>query len=95
MEIMNEIKLSGRIVKVYPLRYTLAGLPIFSFVLEHESFQNENGSLRAVKCKMYCIVVNWNKNMVGSLEGSLVMVVGFLSQNSRSQIVLNVKQICE
>lgn len=92
-ETINEIKLSGQIVKIYPIRHTPNKTPILTFVLEHLSSQVEAGVARTVKCRVFCIIVNWQNNLEGELIDRSVVVHGFLSQNSKTQIVLNVKQI--
>ncbi|MBP9742469.1 MAG: hypothetical protein KBD37_03830 [Burkholderiales bacterium] len=92
MNPINEVQLSGHIIKVYPLKYTLHGVPILSFVLEHLSSQVEAAAARVVKCRIYCVMVNSSINL---LEGRYIALTGFLNQNSKSQLVLNVKQICE
>lgn len=93
MEPINETKLSGQVIKVYPLRHTPYGLPVLSFVLEHISNQIEAGESRLVKCKMYCIIINSDNNLEDGLIDQFVVVSGFLSHNTKSQVILNVKQI--
>lgn len=92
MNPVNEVTISGQIVKIYPLKYTLNRLPILSFVLEHLSNQVEASVTRVVKCRIYCVMVNSSINL---LEGSYIVLTGFLNQNAKSQLVLNVKQIFE
>ena len=45
----NLIKLTARILQVQPLRYTPAGIPVLDIVLQHESWQEENGQKCLVK----------------------------------------------
>ena len=45
----NLIKLTARILQVQPLRYTPAGVPVLDVVLQHESWQEENGQKCLVK----------------------------------------------
>ncbi len=93
MELINELKLSGQIIKVYPLKYTLAQLPVASFILEHKSQQTESGNKYEVKCQIYCMIMNAKKIMELEPLQKFVYVTGFLGQNSKSQIVLHINQI--
>ncbi len=89
----NKTILSGEVVKLYPLRQTPDGLTIASFVLEHQSMQLEAKVTRVVKCRMFCLIVDVSSTQINQLESGFVNVEGFLSQNSKAQIVLNVTQI--
>lgn len=93
MEQSNTTRISGQIVKVYPLRETPAGIKILSFVLEHVSKQIEGGIPRTVKCRLFCIIVDAKTDMASNLEQQLVELIGFLSQNSKAQLVLHVSQL--
>jgi len=89
----NKTVLSGNIVKLYPLRQTPEGLQVASFVLEHSSMQNEAKIDRAVRCRMFCLIVGVSSEQLSHLEADFISVEGFLSQNSKAQIVLNVTKI--
>ena len=91
----NKTLLSGNIVKVYPLRKTPEGLQVASFVLEHSSVQNEAKIDRTVKCRMFCLIVGISREQIAQLESDFISVEGFLSQNSKAQIVLNVTKIID
>ena len=93
MELVNSAKISGKVVKIYQLQQTLSGLPVFSFLLEHVSNQIEAGNSRVAKCQVYCIVVNNKDILAQNLLDCSVVVSGFLSQNSKQQLVLNVQNV--
>ena len=95
MEAINETTISGEVVKTYPIKKTLNGLEIVTFVLEHISNQLEAGLYRTVKCRVFCIIVNVTEFQLKQLDSGFISVTGFLSQNSKAQIVLNVKQIID
>lgn len=90
---MNEAKLSGQIVRVYPIKYTLQKLPVVSFVLEHKSLQLECGQSREVKCRVYCIALGIQSLIGFELLNRGVLVNGFLSHNAKSQLVLHISKI--
>lgn len=93
MELCNEVKLSGQIVKEYELKYTIDNLPVLRFVLEHQSRQIENGLPCNTKCKMFCLMLLKKNTKTNNLINENVTVSGFLNQNSKSQIVLHIKEI--
>lgn len=80
------------------MRYTPAGLPLLSFVLQHVSEQIEAGLKRKVECEVNAVVLG---NIVGEIakqniqQGSLIKVKGFLAKRSAksNQLVLHVKQL--
>lgn len=91
----NKTVLSGNIVKLYPLKQTPEGLQVASFVLEHSSMQKEAKIDRTVKCRMFCLIVGVSSEQISQLEYDSISVEGFLSQNSRAQVVLNVTKIID
>ena len=91
----NKTIFSGKVIKLYPLRQTPEGLQIASFVLEHSSTQSEAKIDRAVNCRMLCLIVGVSETQLADLAAGFVSVEGFLSQNSKQQIVLNVTQIID
>ncbi len=93
MNLSNELKLSGQIVKIYQIRKTINGLNVLTFVLEHQSIQCEVGQNRNVKCRIYCILLDAENSLAAKLDSSFVTLQGFLSQNSKLQIVFHVTQI--
>lgn len=86
----NQLKLSGLIVKVYPIRQTPSGVKIAKFVLEHSSSQVEANVKCAVKCRMFCVWVDPSLQLMP--EGSYVEVSGFVSQNAKLQLVLHITE---
>ncbi|MCE2706514.1 MAG: primosomal replication protein N [Proteobacteria bacterium] len=93
MELCNKTSLSGKVVKIYPVKYTLHQVPVVSFVLEHVSRQIECGESREVKCRVYCVILDAKEYLNIELLELHVVVAGFLSQNSRSQLVLHITQL--
>ena len=94
MKLCNELKLSGQIVKLYPIKVTPTGVSINSFVLEHISSQIEAGSSINIKCRMFCVWVNPLLEQVAECEiGKYAVITGFISHNARLQIVLHIKNI--
>lgn len=92
MELRNTIELSGQIVKVYPIKQTPFGLPVISFVLEHNSIMEEAGESRQVKCRVFCIMIDKSFQET-ELNKKNVVVHGFLSQNAKMQLVLHVNKL--
>ena len=90
METINEVKLSGYIIKTYPLKHTPYGLPVESFILEHVSHEPITPP---TKCKVYCISINQPQHTLSDLINHFVIITGTLGQNVKAQLVLNVKQI--
>lgn len=93
MECNNEIKLSGQVVKEYEVKHTIDNLPVVRFVLEHKSLAHENGHKLNINCKIYCLMLLNKNQQFESLIEQEVYVSGYLNQNSKSQIVLHVKEI--
>ena len=90
----NELKLSGQIVKPYPVKTTPAGVNINSFVLEHVSQQLEAGSSINVRCRMFCVWVNPSlEEQNQCVVGKHAVITGFISHNAKLQIVLHIKNI--
>lgn len=89
----NNCEISGQITKIYPIRYTLQNIPIVSFVLSHESIQLERKHSRNVKCRMFCVYIEDDSLLNINLINKYVKVVGFISLNGKSQLVLHVKKI--
>lgn len=94
MELCNQTLINGKVVKVYPLKYTVNQVAIASFLLEHLGHQIEAGSSREVRCRLYCVVVDVKEPLTVDLtENCYVEVIGFLSQNAKTQLVLHVTQL--
>jgi primosomal replication protein N len=93
MECVNEVKLSGQIVKEYEIKHTIDNVPVLRFVLEHTSVGLTNEFQQNVKCRIYCLMLVPKNTKPESLINNNVTVLGFLNQNSKSQLILHVKQI--
>lgn len=89
----NQVILLGYISKIYPDKITLNGAKISSFVLNHESQQKEGDSWRKVKLRMFCVFVNHSNILVSDFLNAKIKVSGFLSQNLKDQIILNVSHL--
>jgi primosomal replication protein N len=94
MEYSNQVILSGEIIKAYPIRYTPIGIPVVSFVLRHQSLQQEAGISRKVNCKVYCVMGEAQGiAQAKKLEKRQAQITGFLAQDAKAQTVLHVKQL--
>lgn len=93
MELCNETKISGKVAKVYPIKYTIHNVPVVSFVLVHNSRQIEAGVSIEIKCRLYCVMVAANESLNLQLLDNYVSIAGFLSQNSKSQLVLHITKL--
>ncbi len=92
MDAQNLVVLTGEITKIYPERKTPHGITIVSFVLEHNSIVHEAGVNCSVKCRIYCIMLD-QKPTHKELIHQQVKVQGFLSQNSKAQLVVHINQL--
>ena len=88
----NKITITGKIIKEYPIKHTL-NKKIRSFVIQHDSLINNNGNSQAIKCRLYCIIINEDILLESELLEENVMLDGFISQNASGNLVLYVKQI--
>ena len=86
--------LSGVVVHLEPIRYTPAGIPLLSFLLQHASQQSEAGLKRKVECEVYAVALGDLANTNIQL-GSSVKVKGFLAKRSAksTQLVLHIEQL--
>lgn len=87
----NQVKLSGLIAKVYPVRQSPSGVNIARFVLEHFSTQIEAGVSCDIKCRLFCIWVS-PRDLQLMQAGMDIEVSGFISQNARLQLVLHITE---
>ena len=96
----NQLILSGTVTELLGLRYSPAGVPHYSFMLEHRSRQEEAGSAREVLCRIKVeargehITCHCEKLAVSDR----LLVTGFLSRrnykdSSATQLVLHAQQI--
>lgn len=81
-------------LEIEQLRYTPAGLPLLSFVLQHVSEQIEAGLKRKVECEVNAVAIG-DIAKQNIQQGSLIKVKGFLAKRSAksNQLVLHVEQL--
>lgn len=86
--------LSGVVISLEPIRYTPAGIPLLSFLLQHASEQTEAGLKRKVECEVNAVALGDLANSNIQL-GSSVKVKGFLAKRSAksTQLVLHIEQL--
>ena len=86
--------LSGVIVHLEPIRYTPAGIPLLSFVLQHASEQIEAGLKRKVECEVSAIALGDIAKQNIQL-GANIKAKGFLAKRSAksTQLVLHIEHI--
>lgn len=94
--ICNKLELTGVAVKIEVLRYTPAGLPLLSFVVQHGSEQIEAGMQRKVECEMNAVVMGDLAVKSQSIkEGTQIKVSGFLAKRSlkSTQLVMHINTL--
>ncbi len=91
---MNSLLLSGVVIGLEPIRYTPAGIPLLSFVLQHASEQIEAGLKRKVECEVNAVALGDLAKSSIQL-GSSVKVKGFLAKRSAksTQLVLHIEKL--
>ncbi len=80
------------------IRYTPAGIPLLSFVLQHASEQTEAGLKRKVECEVNAVALG---NIATELAnsniqlGSNIKAKGFLAKRSAksTQLVFHIEQL--
>ena len=90
--------LSGVVVHIEPIRYTPAGIPLLSFVLQHASEQIEAGLKRKVECEVNavalgniaCDIAKQNIQLGANIEAK-----GFLAKRSAksTQLVFHIVKL--
>lgn len=93
MELINQVTLSGQIVKEYEIKHTLNNLPVLRFVLKHQSIATQNNYNVNINCRIYCMMLLQKNEYLNNLINKNVTVSGFLNQNAREQLVLHVKEL--
>ena len=86
--------ISGVVVGLQPLRYTPAGIPLLSFVLQHASEQSEAGLKRKVECEVQAVALaDLAKSNIQI--GDNIKAKGFLAKRSAksTQLVLHIEQL--
>ncbi|HZV99156.1 MAG TPA: primosomal replication protein N [Methylophilaceae bacterium] len=93
---MNKLELTGEVVQVDELRYTPAGIPLLSFVLQHLSDQIEAGMKRKIECDVSVIAMDKVAEQARGIKvGTALKVSGFLAKRSlkSTQLVLHINTI--
>ncbi len=82
------------VISLEPIRYTPAGIPLLSFVLQHASEQIEAGLKRKVECEVNAVAIGEIAKQNIQL-GSNIKAKGFLAKRSAksTQLVLHILAI--
>ncbi len=82
------------VIGLEPIRYTPAGIPLLSFVLQHASEQIEAGLKRKVECEVNAVALGDIAKQNIQL-GSSVKAKGFLTKRSAksTQLVLHIEKL--
>jgi len=82
------------VTSLEPIRYTPAGIPLLSFVLQHVSEQTEAGLKRKVECEVNAVALGDIAKQSIQL-GSSVKAKGFLAKRSAksTQLVLHIEKL--
>jgi primosomal replication protein N len=91
---LNNLTLSGVVISLEPIRYTPAGIPLLSFVLQHASEQTEAGLKRKVECEVNAFAIGEIAKQKIQL-GSNLKAKGFLAKRSAksTQLVLHIEKL--
>ena len=86
--------LSGVVVGLEAIRYTPAGIPLLSFVLQHTSEQIEAGLKRKVECEVNAVAIG-ELAKTNVHIGDNIKAKGFLAKRSAksTQLVLHIEQL--
>ena len=86
--------LNATVVKLEPLRYTPAGIPLLSIVLSHMSEQVEAGMKRKVACEVNAVVLGDLTKQTLNV-GQQIVATGFLAKRSlkSTQLVMHINHI--
>jgi primosomal replication protein N len=86
--------LSGVVVHIEPIRYTPAGIPLLSFMLQHASEQIEAGLKRKVECEVNAVALGDIAKLNIQL-GANIEAKGFLAKRSAksTQLVLHIVKL--
>ncbi len=82
------------VISLEPIRYTPAGIPLLSFVLQHVSEQTEAGLKRKVECEVSAVAIGEIAKQ-NIQPGSSVKAKGFLAKRSAksTQLVLHIEKL--
>ncbi|RPC41768.1 primosomal replication protein N, partial [Neisseria meningitidis] len=75
----NLVSLAALIEKVFPIRYTPAGIPVLDIILKHESWQEENGQQCLVQLEIPARILGRQAEEWQYRQGVYVHVEGFLA----------------
>jgi primosomal replication protein N len=91
---LNTVVLSGVVISLEPIRYTPAGIPLLSFVLQHASEQIEAGLKRKVECEVNAVAIG-DLAKSNIQVGSNVKAKGFLAKRSAksTQLVFHIDKL--
>jgi len=91
---LNKLVLQAEVVQVEPLRYTPAGIPLLSVVLQHASEQIEAGMKRKVECEVNAVILG-ELALKGLKPGAQIIAQGFLARRSlkSTQLVMHINDI--
>jgi primosomal replication protein N len=93
---LNQLRITGCLIARESLRYTPAGIPVFTGILEHQSEQEEDGGARSVECEVPILALGdpakWLAAATPGLEMSLT---GFIAAKSkqRKTLIFHVQSI--
>jgi primosomal replication protein N len=91
---LNNLTLSGVVIGLEAIRYTPAGIPLLSFVLQHTSEQTEAGLKRKVECEVNVVVIG--DIAKSSIQiGDNIRAKGFLAKRSAksTQLVFHIDKL--
>ncbi len=91
---LNKLVLHAQLVRLEPLRYTPAGIPLLNLLLRHHSEQIEAGMKRKVECEIEAVIVG--ELALKNLKlGTDMIVHGFLAKRSMksTQLVMHINNI--
>lgn len=93
----NQFTLTALLLKVDTLRYTPAGVAVLDVVLQHDSWQEENGLKCQVKFELPAKIIGQNAIAWQYRQGEMVQVSGFLAQRSLKMVrpLLRIQHITE
>ena len=86
------------VIGLEPIRYTPAGIPLLSFVLQHASEKIEAGLKRKVECEVNAVAIGELADIFTRQNiqlGSAIKTKGFLAKRSAksTQLVLHIEQL--
>jgi primosomal replication protein N len=95
---LNSLALSGVVIGLEALRYTPAGIPLLSFVLQHASEQTEAGLKRKVECEVNAVALGSIATELANSNiqlGSNVKAKGFLAKRSAksTQLIFHIEKL--